>query len=305
MVPAISASDSDVTAVIVTYNSRDHVLDAVRSLAREHQALDIEVVVVDNGSSDDTADLADGHGGCTVVRTDNRGYAAGVNRGVLESKGTGPVLVLNPDTECLPGAVVAMMGASERHHALIAPRLVDGEGSTSPSIRRTPTIRRAMSLSFTGLPSFTERVEVSRLYETAGPIDWATGAAILVPRECHLALGGWDETFFMYSEETDFCLRAADRGWPVWYEPSAVVRHTGQGSGFNPDLYAMQILNRVRLIRRRRGRGAGSVYYGLAVVREFGRGAAGDRDSRRAVSALLRPSRRPTQLGRETHLVPR
>lgn len=297
--------DPPVTAVLITFNSRDDVLGSIESLSVEHQGLAIEIVVVDNGSSDGTADLVEAHGEARVVRSDNRGYAAGVNVGVRESKGRGPILVLNPDTECLPGSVATMMAAAERHHAVVAPRLVDSDGRTSPSIRRTPTLRRGMSLAFTGLPAFTERVEVGPDYQRKGSIDWATGAALLVPRRCHEELGGWDESFFMYSEETDFCLRAADHGWRVWFEPDAVVRHTGQGSGFSDDLYAMQIVNRVRLLRRRRGAIPGAAYWAMTLIREVGRGALGDRASRRAAAALASPRRRPSLLGPERHLVPR
>ena len=275
MVSADSPFDQPVTAVLVTFNSRNHILASIDSLSVEHQGIQIEVVVVDNGSSDGTADLVESQGRARVVRSDNLGYAAGVNAGARQSSGRGPILVLNPDTECLPGSVATMVATAEREHAVVAPKLLDADGRISPSIRRAPTLRRGMSLAFTGLPAFTERVEVGPEYELARPIEWATGAALLVPRECHEQLGGWDESFFMYSEETDFCLRASDHGWRVWFEPDAVVRHTGQGSGFSDDLYAMQIINRVRLLRRRRGAITGAAYWGMTLIREVGRGALG------------------------------
>ena len=179
---ADASPDSPVTAVLVTFNSRDHIVASIESLSREQQGIPIDVVVVDNGSTDGTAALVESHGRARVVCSKNLGYAAGVNTGVRESSGRGPILVLNPDTECLPGSVAIMVATAAREHAVVAPRLLDADGQTSPSIRRAPTLRRGMSLAFTGLPAFTERVEVGPEYESAGPIDWATGAALLVPR---------------------------------------------------------------------------------------------------------------------------
>lgn len=294
----------EVTVVVVTYNSAAVVTAALDSLAPDVQDVRTEVVVVDNGSTDDTVALIEGRGDCTVVRAPNRGYAAGVNRGVESSTGLGPVLVLNPDTTCSPGALRALVRTSERERAIVAPRIVDEEGTTSLSLRRAPSLRRALGLEFTRRAAFAEIVYEQEAYGARRRVDWATGAALLVPRECHEALGGWDESFFMYSEETDFCLRAADAGWPTVYEPAAVVHHLGRGSGWNSDLYAMQILNRVRLYRRRHGPVGGTAFYGLALLRELSRTVRGDRASAVAARALLRPSRRPRQLG-PTSLVPR
>ena len=298
-------SEEAVTAVIVTYNSSSDIEHALDALMWDRQQVPIEVVVVDNGSTDDTVRRIRARGGCVVVEQANRGYAAGINAGVAASRATGPILVLNPDTECAPGAVATLQRVCATRNAIVAPRLVDAEGVTSPSIRRKPTLRRALGLSSTGHPSLTERVEVGPSYDTAHVVDWATGAALMVPRVCHEVLGGWDESYFMYSEETDFCIRASRHGWPTWYEPSATVRHRGEGSGFSSDLYAIQAINRVRFYRRQRGAMRGVAYFSITVARESVRAVLGDALSRRAVSALVSPSHRPSVLGAEPHLVPR
>lgn len=296
---------AEVTAVVVTHNSAGVIDTALDSLGASVQTIAIEVVVVDNGSTDDTVARVERRGDCRVVRAANDGYAAGINAGVLAAEGTGPILVLNPDTVCDPGAVVALADAAARHHAIAVPRIVGADGTTSRSQRRFPTLARALGLGFTDHPALTEIVSAPEAYATAHPVDWATGAVMLVPRACHAALGGWDESFFLYSEETDFCLRARDAGWSTWFEPRAVVRHDEGGSGRNATLYAMQIVNRVRLYRRRTGPLRGAAFFALAVLREASRVARGDAQARVATAALLRPRRRPPQLGAAGHLVPR
>jgi GT2 family glycosyltransferase len=291
---------------MVTYNSAAAVGAALDSLGARRQGLELDVVVVDNGSTDATAQVVAARDDCRLVRSDNRGYAAGVNLGVASGSHTAHILVLNPDTECLPGSIAALLHASREEHAIVAPRILEVSGMTSRSLRRAPSLRRALGLSFTGRPSLSEIVGEDAAYETRGRADWATGAALMVPRECHDSLGGWDESFFLYSEETDFCLRAADEGWPTVYEPSAAVRHAGRGSGWNDDLYAMQIVNRVRLFRRRRGPVSGATYFALTALREASHAVLRrDRTASHAMWALLRPSRRPAVLHCADRLVPR
>jgi GT2 family glycosyltransferase len=100
----------------------------------------------------------------------------------------------------------------------------------------------------------------------------------------------------LYSEETEYTLRAADKGWSLWYEPAAVVEHIGGESGTNPTLAALAVVNRVRLFRRRRGAIASSGYYLAVVLGEAIRALAGRRTAQASLAALLRPSRLPQTL---------
>jgi GT2 family glycosyltransferase len=105
-------------------------------------------------------------------------------------------------------------------------------------------------------------------------------------------IGPWDESFLLYSEETDYALRAGDAGWSLWYDPSAVVEHIGGEAKTSPMLAALLTVNRVRLFRRRRGRVASAGFYLAVLLGEAMRAAAGRRTARASVVALLRPSRR-------------
>lgn len=296
----------DVVAVVVTYNSAHVVAGLLDSLPQALDGLSAEVVVVDNGSTDGTVAVLEKRSDCKVVRSANVGYSAGINRGVREGAPTGDILVLNPDVRLEPGAVKHLVAAaSPSGTGVVAPRIQSEDGGLFLSLRRAPTVLRALGLNRTGVPLLAECVTNRADYERSAVVDWALGAVLLVTRDCFEALGGWDESYFLYSEETDFSLRARDQGFLTRYEPAAVAMHIGGQSGQNDHTHVMQIVNRVRLYRRRHRRLPTVVYYGLTVLCELSWLARGQRQSQAAVLALLRPSRRPAVLGCSNRLIPR
>lgn len=301
--------NSDVTtsavAIIVTYNSREHIDALLDSLPAAFGDIAHAVVVVDNGSVDGTADVAERRPEVTVVRSTNTGFASGINTGVRHAVVDATILVLNPDATMAPGSVSAMMDVLQRTGVgIVAPRMYEADGSLSPSLRREPSLMRAGGLSFTGLAAFAERIEDPQEYEHEHEVDWAVGAVMLISRPCFDALGGFDETFFLYSEETDFCLRAKDAGWRTMFTPAAQVMHIGGGSGESATTHTMKMVNRVRIYGRRHGRVSTWVYYGIAVLTEFRRGLFGHSQSWVAFRALLSPSRRPPEIGANDRLLP-
>ena len=297
----------DVAAVVVTYNSAHHVAALLDSLPEAFGDLTYSVVVVDNDSTDGTPELLARRSDCDLVRALNDGYAAGINRAVDASPDASTILILNPDAALDPNAVPRMLEVLRRRPGVgvVAPRVREEDGSLSPTLRRAPTLGRVGGLSFTGLPAFTERIENPSEYESEHEVDWAVGAILLVDRRCFDALGGLDESYFLYSEETDFSLRARDAGWATVYTPHAGAMHVGGGSGESASTHTMKMLNRIRLYRRRTGEVRGWLYFGMAVLVEFRRAVLGHSMSWTTVRALLRPSLRPPQLGASTALLPR
>ena len=174
--------------------------------------------------------------------------------------------------------------------------MLDGSGTLQFSLRREPTLLRALGLNALGWSSVAEHVQDPIEYRTSHPVDWALGAVMAVTRSCHEDLSGWDESYFLYSEETDFCLRARDRGWLTWYVAEASAVHIGGGSGRTDATHQMQIINRVRLYRRRHGSTASWAYYALTVLSELTWVLRGSRPARASVLGLLRPSSRPAVL---------
>ncbi|WP_421741989.1 glycosyltransferase [Cellulomonas sp.] len=301
-----SAAESvDVAAVIVTYNSERHVGTLLDGLPAALGSLTYSVVVVDNGSSDGTLALLEGRDDVVVVRSVNDGFAAGVNRAVRHSPLSSAVLVINPDATLDPDAVPLMREVQERTGAgVVAPRVREADGSLSSSLRRRPTLARVGGLSFTGLPAFAERVDDPREYAAEHPVDWVMGAIMLIDRRCYDELDGLDESYFLYSEETEFCLRAGDAGWPTVYTPRAGAMHVGGGSGESATTHAMQVVNRVRVYRRLSGDLRAWLYLVGCVLVELRRGLLGRPESWVAIRALLRPALRPPQIGASGSLLP-
>lgn len=296
----------DVAAVVVTYNSEDHISDLLDSIPAAMGALDYSVVVVDNGSTDGTLAILDARKDCVVVRSTNVGYAGGMNRAVKASPECDAILILNPDATLDAGSVPAMRDVlSKPGIGIVAPKVRESDGSLSPTLRRGPTMGRVGGLSFTGWPMFTERIEEPSAYEVEHEVEWAVGAILLIDAHCYRSLGGMDESYFLYSEETDFSLRAKDAGWATVYTPSAGAMHVGGGSGESSTTHTMKILNRVRLYRRRTDVVRASVYFGLTVLVELRRALLGHAKSWPTVHALVRPSQRPALLGASDSLIPR
>ncbi len=292
--------------MVVTYNSADHIVELLDSIPAAMGGLTYSVVVVDNGSSDSTLEILDQRTDCLTVRSTNDGYAAGMNRAVRASEPADAILILNPDATLDPGAVPAMREVLRKPGVgIVAPRVREADGSLSPTLRRGPTMGRVGGLSFTGWPIFTERIEEPSAYESEHEVEWAVGAILLIDNECYERLHGMDESYFLYSEETDFSLRAKDAGWATVYTPAAGAMHVGGGSGESATTHTMKQLNRIRLYRRRRGTLPAYAYYGMTVLSEIRRAVLGHDKSWPTVRALVRPSLRPPALNANDSILPR
>ncbi|WP_185740583.1 glycosyltransferase [Homoserinimonas aerilata] len=139
---AAGSGPLDVAAVVVTYNSSRHVTGLLDSLPDAFGDLSYSVVVVDNGSSDDTVELLARRTDCTVVPSTNDGYAAGINRAVRESPDASAILILNPDATLDPDSVPRMLETLRRPGTgIVAPRVREEDGRLSPTIRRGPNAR--------------------------------------------------------------------------------------------------------------------------------------------------------------------
>ena len=153
-----------------------------------------------------------------------------------------------------------------------------------------PTVGRALGEAILGgeragrFGALGELVVDPALYATPTVVDWASGAAMLVDRRCHDALGGWDESFFLYAEESDLCLRAADHGWRTRYTPGAVVHHDG-GHGERTPLRELMMVNKAVLYGRRHGPLPTVAYRSALVLQEGLRAWRGPYQPRRVLAA--------------------
>ena len=287
----------DLAVIVVTYNSERVINSLLDSLPAACRGVHIDVVVVDNGSADETRKVVEARSDCRLLRSSNVGYAGGINAGVTFAAPASAVLILNPDVVLLPDSIAPLLARLRQPGVgIVVPRVLNFDGTLHTSLRREPSLLRALGLGGTARPALAEYITELSSYDLAGPVDWALGAVMAVSSTCLKALGGWDASYFLYSEETDFCLRARDLGWETWYEPLATAMHIGGGSGRTHKTHVMQIVNRVRLYARRHSRPASLGYLLLTILSEGSWILRGHAESRAAVKALLLPSRRPVEL---------
>ena len=303
----------DLAVIVVTHNSADHLDRLLTSLDAALGGLRARIVVVDNNSTDDTVALLRRNGRVEVVaQRDNRGYAAAINVGLQLTTEAPAVLVLNPDLTLGAGSIRRLLAASrEPGIGIVVPQMRTPDGAVYRSLRREPTIGRAFGTAMVGgrvagrFPRLSETVGDDRSYLERRDVDWATGAAMLLTRSCLGATGPWDETFFLYSEETDFAARARGAGFRILYEPAAVVTHVGGDSMVSPRLRSMLVVNRLRYFRRRHGPLRSIAFFTAVLWNELTRGVLGNRAARAAARALVSPSARPVELACSDRLVPR
>jgi N-acetylglucosaminyl-diphospho-decaprenol L-rhamnosyltransferase len=238
-----------VAVIVVSYNTAALLRSCLASLRA--CSLPLRVVVVDNGSRDCSVALvrAEFPEVALVEAGRNAGFAGGTNIG-LRSLQEDYVLILNPDTEVRPGAIEALVAFLEAHPrvGLVGPRLLNPDGTPQPAAFRFPTLlMTALDLLPPGeaLPG--------RLYgswwhgrypqdggDTPFPIDHPLGACMLVRRAVLEQVGPMDESYFMYSEEVEWCWRIKGAGWAIWQEPRARVVHVG-GAATGQYRHAMQV----------------------------------------------------------------
>lgn len=289
-----------VAVIVVLYNSARQIPGLIASLDEGLAGTDWQLIAVDNASSDGSPELVrELVPNAVVVETGrNAGYAAGINAGVAATPTHKAVLVLNPDVRLAPGCVAELMRALDEPGVGIAvPRLRDANGALILSMRREPSLARAFADALAGasrvgrFPALGEVVTHPAAYETPTDTDWAEGSTQLISSDCWAACGPWDESFFLYSEETEFDLRARDIGYSTRFVPTANAIHLEGGSGASPSLRALMATNRVRLFYKRNGPIRGALYWMAILLRETARVALGDRGSRPTFRALTSPRR--------------
>jgi hypothetical protein len=246
-------------------------LDTLRYSTNGWQA---EVIVVDNASADGSvAMLAQDFPRVQVIANqENLGFTRANNQGLTASRGR-YVLFLNPDTELAPAALRLLLDYAEAHPqvGVVGPQLRHGDGSLQSSRRRFPSLATFFVESTVVQRWWPQNRVLARYYvldrpdDAASQVDWVVGACMLVRRAMLEQIGGFDEGFFMYSEELDLCRRGVDAGWQVVYLPGAVVTHY-EGKSSEQVVAARHIRfhsSRVRYVRKYHGRLA------AATVRSF------------------------------------
>lgn len=247
----------DCLLIVVSYHSSADITGLLATVPAAMGGLSWSALVVNNDPADDLGHVVAAHPGADLVESGaNLGYAGGINRGLAGAPPSRWVVFLNPDLRLGPGAIALMAAASGGRDAVV-PTLVDDAGLLQYSLRREPSVLGALGDALLGgrwpgrPPALGEMITRSTAYASPGIVDWATGAALLVPSTLVRRVGPWDaDRFFLYSEETDYCRRLRRTGAAIRFVPDAVVTHRGGGSGTSEALHALQEVNRVRYFRK-------------------------------------------------------
>ncbi len=237
----MSKRDPDISIIVVSYNTRDLLAECLNSFSPSEQAGLAEVWVVDNGSTDDSAELvAARFPNAHLIRNGrNLGFAAANNQALRLARGR-LLFLVNSDARLIGDCchqMQAVLAADERL-GIVGPCLLNVDGSQQPSWGSFPSpLRELVFQSFlfkvwpSGLPYGRHVHPLERAaYRRFHFVDWVTGAAFMLRREVYDALGGLPEETFMYAEDLEYCWRAKRAGFRVAYCPSACVYHSGQAS---------------------------------------------------------------------------
>jgi N-acetylglucosaminyl-diphospho-decaprenol L-rhamnosyltransferase len=247
----------DLAVIVVSTNEGHWLRPCLASVLAQQGDCRLDLVVVDNDSTDDTRAVVSEFPQARVVRSTNHGFAHGNNRGVMTTNAR-YVLFLNPDTEIKSGTFEGLVGLLDGRPEVGLAGVVQltPDGEIYPTIRRFPNALRAlgtalgterMSLSATWL---RERELDLELYKSEIDCDWTSGSFMIARREALESSGLMDERFFIYSEEPDLCLRMKRAGWQIRHLPQmAIVHHAGK-AGIRPRMAAQDAFTRMQLARK-------------------------------------------------------
>jgi N-acetylglucosaminyl-diphospho-decaprenol L-rhamnosyltransferase len=245
---------AEASVVVVTYNALPWVERCVESVRGR------ETIVVDHGSTDGTLEVVPRRfPDALLLRRENRGYGAGLNAG-LQAASRDYVLLLNSDAWAGEGALERLLEFAEAHPraGLVGPRALDPDGTRQLTVRAFPTLWR-LATEYLFLRKLAPRSRALNSFYAGGrdlghaqTLDWVMGFAMLVRRAAVEEIGGFDESFFMFSEETDLCRRLWDAGWEVWYDPEAEFTHVA-GASHGGRMFDENVRGHLRYLRKHRG----------------------------------------------------
>ncbi|HYX88277.1 MAG TPA: glycosyltransferase family 2 protein [Gaiellaceae bacterium] len=247
-----------VTVVVVTLDALPWIERCLESV-RGH-----ELIVVDHGSTDGTLELLrERFPDVRLIEQENKGLGGGSNAGMRVASGD-YFLLLNSDAWAVENALERLVEFAEEHPdaAIVGPRLSNPDGSLQPSVRGFPTLWR-LATEYLFLRKLAPRTRMLNAFYGAGfshdrvlEAEFVMGACLLVRREAADTVGLFDEDFFMFSEETDWCYRFRQAGWKVLFFPGAEFVHVGGAStrrNWGP-MFREQVRGHVRFLAKHRGR---------------------------------------------------
>jgi N-acetylglucosaminyl-diphospho-decaprenol L-rhamnosyltransferase len=290
----------DLAVVIVSSpNQPDWLRPCLRTLFAHAGTLELDVIVADNGSEEARQLVESEFPQARVVTCENRGFAHANNRAIMASDAR-YVLLLNPDTEVLDGTFAHLVSELDARPLVgaVGVKQVTPDGALYPTVRRFPNALRAWGEALAcerwplGGRLLGERELDLTRYERELACDWTSGSFLLLRREALEGAGLLDERFFLYSEETDLCLRVKRSGWEVRHLPSMTILHHAGKAGLNSTMEAQAVFARLQFIRKNfsplhRVAYMTALYVQHLLRAGFPRGSERRAASRRALRVLL------------------
>ncbi|MFA4818852.1 MAG: glycosyltransferase family 2 protein [Patescibacteria group bacterium] len=225
------------SVLIVSWQVRDYLRLCLRALARQLKDAAVEVIVVDNASSDGSAQMVEREFEWVRLIKANRnlGFAAATNMAAAAASGDYFVL-LNPDTVVGDSFFSALADFFRNHPTagVVGGKIINPDGTLQPSVRRFPDLLSQTLVSlklshfFPGL--FSKYLATDFDYNQEAKVDQVMGACFIVPKDVWQNLGGFDANFFVWFEEVDFCRRLKDDNGEIWYSPQITVQHQPRSS---------------------------------------------------------------------------
>lgn len=224
---------TDISVIIVSYNTSKLTKECIESISACSGNLKVEVLLVDNASSDGTAENIKNIEDIDlkiVENKENLGFAKAVNIGISKASGK-YLLLLNPDTRVRKGVFEKLIEFAEgkKNIAAVAPRLLNEDGSVQGSVFRSPTVSRAVKQYWLADVGLLDKYAPKD--KKPNEVEAASMAAFLITSKCLDEVGLLDERYFMYFEDLDYCRRITRHGLKVYYHPSAQVIHLHGASG--------------------------------------------------------------------------
>jgi GT2 family glycosyltransferase len=229
----------DLSVVIVNWNTKKLVLECIASIIEQTERHSVEIIVVDNGSSDSSPEAIEAQfPACKVIRNaDNRGFAAANNVGIAAAAGRN-VCLMNSDVKVLDRAldVMCLYMAEHPRVGVLGPQIltsnleIQNSCSELPSVWSTLTQALFLDRLFPRTALFRNRFMMSFDYSSEANVPVLSGCFLMVRREALEQVGLLDERFFIYKEDVDWCKRFGDAGWRVVFCPSARAIHYGGAS---------------------------------------------------------------------------
>jgi len=224
----------DIDVIIVSTNEKRLLKTAIKSLFAFIGDIKIRIIVIDNNSKDGTSLYVErNYPLITIIKNDKiEGFAHNCNLGIKHSNSK-YVLLLNPDTEVLPGSIGKLYNFLETNPkvGICGPQLIFPDGKLQMSCRRFPTwktafIRRSPFRGFfVNSKENRHHLGYDFNHSKSQPIDWLLGACLLIRRKMIKDIGLLDEKYFLYVDDIDYCYSAWKKKWPVWYVPTSIVVH--------------------------------------------------------------------------------